>query len=73
MANGWTPERRARQSALIRKWKPWELSTGAKTLEGKAISSQNAVKHGMGQLLRELREALRDQKNSLERCIKLGS
>jgi hypothetical protein len=27
----------------------------------------------MGQLLRELREALRDQKNSLERCIKLGS
>ncbi len=26
----------------VRGWKPWESSTGAKTPEGKAISSQNA-------------------------------
>jgi hypothetical protein len=46
MANGWTPERKAKQSALIRNWKPWEKSTGAKTKEGKKISSQNAITHG---------------------------
>lgn len=44
MANGWTPERRARQAALIRIWKPWELSTGARTAAGKARSSRNADK-----------------------------
>jgi hypothetical protein len=42
MANGWTDERRARQAELIRKWKPWEKSTGARTSEGKAVSSRNA-------------------------------
>lgn len=42
----WTPERRQRQAELIRAWKPWEKSTGAKTPEGKKRSSQNALKHG---------------------------
>ena len=36
MANGWTPERRARQAELIRQWRPWEKSTGPKTEAGKA-------------------------------------
>ena len=36
MANGWTPERRARQAELIRNWKPWERSTGPRTTDGKA-------------------------------------
>jgi hypothetical protein len=44
MANGWTPERRARQAALIRTWKPWERSTGARTAAGKVRSSRNADK-----------------------------
>ena len=44
MANGWTPERRARQAALIRNWRPWERSTGARTATGKARSSRNADK-----------------------------
>ena len=35
MANGWTPERRARQAVLIRNWKPWERSTGPRTTDGK--------------------------------------
>lgn len=65
MANGWTPERRARQSALIRSWKPWKLSTGAKTPDGKARSSQNARKHGMSRLIRELRAVLREQRDML--------
>ena len=44
MANGWTEERKARQSELIHQWKPWESSTGARTPEAKAIVSRNAVK-----------------------------
>jgi len=38
----WTPERRARQREIIRKNKPWLKSTGPRTPEGKAVSSQNA-------------------------------
>lgn len=49
MSNGWTPERRQKQSEAIHRWKPWEQAypkTGPKTDEGKARSSQNAFKHG---------------------------
>jgi hypothetical protein len=46
MANGWTPERRAKQSTMIQNWKPWRKSTGAKTEKGKIISSQNSKTHG---------------------------
>ena len=28
MANGWTPERRARQADAIKRWRPWERSKG---------------------------------------------
>jgi hypothetical protein len=43
MANGWTPERRAKQAEAIKRWKPWERSTGPKTDVGKNRSSRNAV------------------------------
>jgi hypothetical protein len=46
MANGWTPERRAKQSADIRRYRPWEKSTGPKTPAGKARASQNGIQHG---------------------------
>ena len=46
MARKWTQSQKERQRALIQQWKPWELSTGAKTLEGKARVSQNALKTG---------------------------
>lgn len=46
MANGWTPERRARAAELIRTWRPWEKSTGPRTDAGKAASRTNALKHG---------------------------
>ena len=67
MANGWTPERRARQAALIRNWKPWEHSTGPRSPEGKAKAARNADKGGTRQLLRELRAALREQAETLKR------
>lgn len=44
-SSAWTPERRARQSERIRRVKPWEKSTGPRTVDGKFISSQNALKH----------------------------
>lgn len=43
MARVWTEEQKARQAALIRSWKPWTRSTGARTPEGKAISSRNVL------------------------------
>ena len=45
--HGWTEERRKKRSKLTRLLKPWMHSTGPKTVEGKAISSQNARKHGL--------------------------
>jgi len=43
---GWSPERRARQAALIRSWQPWRRSTGPKTEAGKTRCAMNALKHG---------------------------
>lgn len=54
MTSSWTPERRAKQAALIRQWKPWEQSTGPKSDEGKAISARNAWKGGTRPALRQL-------------------
>ncbi|RQS22454.1 hypothetical protein DIE00_34090 [Burkholderia sp. Bp8989] len=47
MPRRWTPEQRAAQAEKIRRWKPWERSTGPVSDDGKAASSQNALKHGM--------------------------
>lgn len=61
MGNGWTAERRARQSEQIRNWRPWEHSTGPQTDEGKATVARNAYKGGHREMLRELARALREQ------------
>jgi len=60
MANGWTPERRARQARLIHTWRPWERSTGPRTPEGKARVARNAYKGNKRGQLRELRQLLRE-------------
>ena len=71
MANGWTPERRAQQAELIRTWRPWEKSTGPRSAEGKARTSRNGFKGGhratLRDLVRELNEALREQREWMRR------
>ena len=69
--NGWTPERRARQAQAIRRWRPWEHSTGPRTAEGKARSARNAYTGGHWrqerELLKTLRQALLEQREALRR------
>lgn len=62
MARVWTSAQKARQAELIRRWKPWESSTGARTPEGKAIASQNRPKslERAKQRIAEARKALRE-------------
>ena len=71
MGNGWTPERWARQAALIRTWRPWEHSTGPRTDEGKARTAHNGFKGAQWLRLRELKktmnEVLREQREGLRR------
>ena len=67
MANGWTSERRARQSALIHTWRPWEKAAGPKSDDGKARVSRNAYKNGTRARLRELARLLREQAEALKR------
>jgi hypothetical protein len=65
MANGWTPERRGRQAALICSWRPWEQSSGPATEAGKAVVASNAWKGGTRQVLRDLSQALGEQREVL--------
>jgi len=66
MARNWTPEERAKHAAAMRKWKPWEKSTGPKTEAGKAASSQNALTRGLHTAeLKRLRKLLALQKKRL--------
>jgi hypothetical protein len=65
MANGWTVERRAKQSALIQTWRPWDKSTGARPPEGKAVSSMNAHKGGIRSLCKKMNTLFRDYKDMM--------
>ena len=69
MANGWKSERRSRQAELIRKWRPWEKSTGPRTNNGKKKAARNAYKGGFRPLLRELAKSLREQEKVLKEII----
>ena len=60
-AKGWTPERRKRQSEAIRRWKPWQQSSGPKSPEGRAVVALNAWTGGHGAQLRELSKMVKEQ------------
>ena len=51
--------RRDLMAELVRRWKPWEHSTGPRTSEGKAKASRNGYKGGTRQTLRKLSKLLR--------------
>jgi hypothetical protein len=69
MATTWTPERRARQSALIQQWKPWEQSTGPRSDLGKAAAARNAYRGGLSSQLRQIRQAMRQQSVMLKSMV----
>ncbi|MBC3832253.1 hypothetical protein H8K33_12075 [Undibacterium amnicola] len=69
-ARNWTDEQKAIQAAKIRTWKPWRLSTGAKTLEGKAIVSKNRA-IGTAKRQIEIEQAKKDFFYALDRLAKL--
>lgn len=54
MARTWTEAQKARQRLLIQSWKPWEKSTGPKTVAGKKKVSRNAYSGGLWVQLRFL-------------------
>ena len=53
MKRQWSPEQRAVHAQRIHQWKPWQKSTGPKTIEGKAIVSRNGYRGGQRIHLRE--------------------
>ncbi len=62
-----TPERRARQSELIRIWKPWEKATGPTSPAGKAKVSRNAYTGGHWLQLRNIAKAMKGMLKERER------
>ena len=67
--NGWTLERRSRQSQLIQNWKPW-MSAGVKSEAGKAISKMNAFKHsGRSAEIREAYKLITEHKRMLRNLL----
>ena len=62
-----TPEHRRLRAELIRKWRPWEKSTGPKSEAGKARSAKRGFKGGWRDQLRELSRLLREQGAALKR------
>jgi hypothetical protein len=70
MATGWSQRRRARQAEAIRRWRPWERSTGPRTVEGKARSSRNADKGGQRQLFRQMAKVLNMELRAVRQGLK---
>lgn len=65
----WTLEQRKQQAEKIRQWQPWKLSTGAQTIEGKAIASRNSFKGGVAQQLKALRQLLRQHGQQIDELL----
>lgn len=69
---GWPPSRRRAQAARIRRTKPWLKTTGPRTADGKARSSQNAIKRdSTARAVIGIRALLRWQ-GRFTRCVRDG-
>lgn len=70
-ARTWTPEQRQRQREAIQLWQPWAQSTGPQSELGKAAAARNAFTGGhavkLRQLIKEVNQAMRDQRDWLGR------
>ena len=64
-----TPEHRAMRAELIKRWKPWEKSTGPKSLEGKERAAMRGYKGGTRVLFRALAGELRRQEQWRKTCL----
>ncbi len=62
-----TPEHRALRSEMIKRWKPWEKSTGPKSADGKKISAQRGYKGNVRSKYRELTKVLSEYASTLKR------
>jgi hypothetical protein len=69
----WTEERRKKQAEAIKRWKPWEKSTGPKTRQGKSRTRMNAYNYG-GKLGDEqrLNEMARLNREFTKACYKMA-
>lgn len=61
-----TPEHRAKRAEMIKRWKPWEKSTGPRTIEGKRSSAMRGYKGGQRDELRALAKELREIQRILD-------
>ena len=59
MPRKWTPEQKARQSQLIRSWRPWESTRGPVTPDGKRRSAMRGFKGNPREALAEARRLAR--------------
>ncbi len=44
----WTTQERQRQAQLIKQWQTWQHSTGARTIEGKAMHYAMRLQSDLG-------------------------
>ena len=64
-ARKWTRIQRETQRRAIRRWSPWDFSTGPITVKGKATSSRNSFKHGCdSKWVKRLRRMEREMRRS---------
>ena len=64
-----TPEHRAMRAELIRRWKPWEKSTGPKSPEGKQRAAMRGYKGAVRPFMRKLAKALKDQSSFIDTLL----
>lgn len=60
-----THEHRALRAELIRRWKPWERSTGPITQAGKERAATRGFKGAMRPLMRQLARGMRSLNKQL--------